>query len=67
MGSSTPPRQANVILTFPFGPFDQEVLLLFHFARDASGSLKITSVVEYVDSLKVKEFKDKRPGGAPAS
>jgi len=64
---ATPSRQANVTLTFPSGLFSQEVLLLFHFAKDASGSLKIASVVEYVDSFKVKEFKAKMAGELPSS
>ena len=67
MGSSTLPWQANVTLTFPSGPFAQEVVLLFHYIKDASGSLKIASVVEYVDSFKVREFKAKMAGGAPPS
>jgi len=42
-------------------------MLLFHYTKDANGSLKIASVVEYVDSFKVKEFKGKMAGGPPPS
>jgi len=30
-----------------------------HFIKDESGSLKIGSLVEYVDSIKTKEFEEK--------
>jgi hypothetical protein len=65
--SSALSRQANVTLAFPPGPFTQEILLLFNFAKDEGGVLKITSVVEYVDSFKVKEAKAKMGSGPPPS
>lgn len=52
-------QQGNITLSFPPGPFTQEILLLFNFIKDG-GVLKISSVTEYVDSYKVKEFKEKR-------
>ena len=42
-------------------------MLLFHYTKDASGSLKVASVVEYVDSFKMREFKAKMAGGSPPS
>jgi len=34
---------------------NQDILILFNFSKDEGGALKIASVVEYVDSFKVKE------------
>ena len=38
-------------------------MFLFSFTKDESGTLKIASIVEYVDSFKVKEVKAKIAGG----
>lgn len=57
----------NVALAFPSGPFTQEVLLLFNFAKEESDMLKIANVTEYVDSFKVKELKAKMANGLPSS
>lgn len=65
MGSPALPRQANVTLGFPSGPFAQEVLILFNFIKHEGGPL-IANVVEYVDSFKVKEFKAKMASKPPA-
>jgi len=62
MTTPTPSQQGNTTLTFPPGALSQDILMFFHFAKDASGSLKITSIVEYVDSFKVNELKAKMAG-----
>lgn len=41
--------------------------MLFHFTKDANGSLKIARFVEYVDSVKMKAFEAKMAGGPPPS
>ena len=37
--------------------------MLINYIKDASGSLKIASFVEYVDAIKMKEFEEKMAGG----
>ena len=44
-------------IDFTTGPFSQEILLIFNF-KEEGDALKISSIVEYVDSFKVKEWKD---------
>jgi len=35
------------------------MLGIFQFTKDASGALKVTNVIQYVDSFKVAEIKAK--------
>jgi hypothetical protein len=67
MGLPAPSRQATATLTFAPDPFIQEVLFLFNFTKDGSDVLKIASVVEHVDSSKVKVLMAEMASGPPPS
>ena len=66
LGSHTPFRQAIASFEFPTGPFSQDILIILSL-KEEGGVLKIASVVEYVDSFKVKEVKAKMASGAQSS
>lgn len=55
-------------MTFPKeGEFTQELLLLFNFSKHEDGTLQIAGVTEYMDSLRVKEWKEKMAKSAQSS
>ena len=53
----------NVAAKFPSGYlFTHVIAFAFQYTKESNGSLKVTSVIEYLDSFKVKELQAKLGG-----